>query len=84
MYFGISVYFKNYRNTLWQLVNSSISGSTLLGNPSDVYLTGTMFFWMTVAMCLCTPATAYIYLPIFHRLQVVSANQVRTAHMCVL
>lgn len=56
--------------------NSSISGSTLLGTPADVYLTGTMFFWMTISMFLCTPATSYLYLPIFHRLQVISANEV--------
>lgn len=57
-------------------VKSSISGTTLLGTPSDIYLNGTMFFWFGLAMLLCTPATSYIYLPIFHRLQVVSANQV--------
>ncbi|XP_046643614.1 sodium-coupled monocarboxylate transporter 1-like [Daphnia pulicaria] len=57
------------------LAASSISGTTLLGTPADVYLTGTMYLWMPLAMFLCTPATGYLYLAMFHRLQVVSANQ---------
>ncbi|XP_032776975.2 sodium-coupled monocarboxylate transporter 1 [Daphnia magna] len=57
------------------LAASSISGTTLLGTPADIYLTGTMYSWMPLAMFLCTPATGYLYLSVFHRLQVVSANQ---------
>lgn len=55
---------------------SSFSATTLLGGPTDVYMNGTMYLWFISSVLLCTPVACYIYLPIFHRLQIVSANQV--------
>ncbi len=55
---------------------SSFSATTLLGGPTDIYTNGTMYLWFISSVLLCTPIANYIYLPIFYRLQLVSANQV--------
>lgn len=57
------------------LAASSFSATTLLGGPTDVYMNGTMYLWFIFSVALCTPIASYIYLPVFHRLQIVSANQ---------
>lgn len=57
------------------LAASSLSATTLLGTPSDVYLTGTMYWWIVVGAAIAIPSAAYLYLPIFFKLQVVSANE---------
>ncbi|XP_045025652.1 sodium-coupled monocarboxylate transporter 1 isoform X2 [Daphnia magna] len=57
------------------LAASSFSATTLLGGPTDVYMNGTMYLWFIFSVVLCTPIASYIYLPVFHRLQIVSANQ---------
>ncbi|KAI9564252.1 hypothetical protein GHT06_007990 [Daphnia sinensis] len=57
------------------LAASSFSATTLLGGPTDVYMNGTMYLWFIFSVVLCTPIAGYIYLPVFHRLQIVSANQ---------
>ncbi|XP_046643006.1 sodium-coupled monocarboxylate transporter 1-like isoform X2 [Daphnia pulicaria] len=53
----------------------SISATTLLGAPTEVYLNGTMYIWLTVSAVLSIAAATQLYLPIFHRLKIVSANQ---------
>ncbi|EFX77081.1 hypothetical protein DAPPUDRAFT_106304 [Daphnia pulex] len=57
------------------LAASSFSATTLLGGPTDIYTNGTMYLWFISSVLLCTPIASYIYLPIFYRLQLVSANQ---------
>ncbi|XP_046643004.1 sodium-coupled monocarboxylate transporter 1-like isoform X1 [Daphnia pulicaria] len=57
------------------LAASSISATTLLGAPTEVYLNGTMYIWLTVSAVLSIAAATQLYLPIFHRLKIVSANQ---------
>ena len=44
--------------------------------PADVYLTGAMVFWNPVGAGIATLTASYFLLPIFHRLEVVSVNQV--------
>ena len=56
---------------------SSLSATTLLGTPSDVYLTGTMYWWIVVGAAIAIPSAAYLYLPIFFKLHIISANEVR-------
>lgn len=48
---------------------SSISASALLGIPTDVYLTGSMYWWIIVAAGLSIPVSVYVYLPFYHQLQ---------------
>ncbi len=61
---------------IWIFHFSSLSATTLLGGPTDVYLNGTMYLWFAVTIILSVPVASYVYMPIFHRLQIVSANQV--------
>lgn len=55
--------------------NRILSATALLATPTDVYLTGTMHWWIIVGAFLAIPATTCLYLPVFHELQVISANQ---------
>ena len=56
----------------------TLSAASMLGVPTDVYLNGTMYIWAIAALVLCIPMASYLYLPVFHQLQVVSAN-----HVCI-
>lgn len=57
------------------LVASHISATTLLGVPADVYAYGTQY-WMIIIPVTCVAlALVYIYLPVYHDLQVVSSFQ---------
>jgi len=48
----------------------------MLGAPTDVYTTGTMYWWTVPALFIGVPIAAYVYLPIYHQLEIVSINQV--------
>lgn len=55
---------------------SFFSASTLLGTPAEVYLRGTQY-WMSVWGSMFAPAAgAYLFGPLFRRLQLVSVYQV--------
>ena len=64
--------------TISTMLISTLSATTLLGAPSDVYLTGTMYTLISAGAVIAVPIAAYLYLPIFFDLQVVSANEVFT------
>jgi Na+/proline symporter len=53
-----------------------MSAITLLGNPSEMYRYGTQFFVIGLAYFFLTPITAYLYMPVFHRLELTSAYEV--------
>ena len=55
---------------------SFMSAITLLGTPAEMYQFGTMYWLIAVSFFLVMPATNYLYLPIFYRLQVTSAYEV--------
>lgn len=57
------------------LAASSLSASTLFSVPTDVYLTGSMYWWIIIAVGLSIPVSLYIYFPIYHQLQLVSIHQ---------
>ena len=60
------------------LIASFISAIALIGYPAEMYQFGTMYWLITLAFFLVMPATNYLYLPIFYRLQVTSAYEVET------
>jgi sodium-coupled monocarboxylate transporter 8/12 len=62
------------------LLAGFMSGITILGNPSEVYNYGTMFWWSGIAYTLVTVATANIFIPLFLSLQVTSAYEVLLIH----
>ena len=58
------------------LIASFMSAITLLGTPAEIYQYGTMYWLVALSFFLVMPATNYLYLPIFYRLQVTSAYEV--------
>lgn len=48
----------------------------MLGTPTDVYLTGAMLFWMPVGFGIGALISAYVYLPLFQDLGILSISQV--------
>lgn len=48
----------------------------MVGVPTDVYLTGAMMFWWIISVAIGVPIAAYVYLPLFQDLGLVSINQV--------
>jgi Na+/proline symporter len=60
------------------LIASFISAIALIGYPAEMYQFGSMYWLITLAFFLVMPATNYLYLPIFYRLQVTSAYEVET------
>jgi Na+/proline symporter len=62
------------------LIASFMSAITLLGTPAEIYQYGTMYWLVALSFFLVMPATNYLYLPIFYRLQVTSAYEVIHFH----
>lgn len=54
-----------------------MSAITLLGNPAEMYNYGTQFVLIGVAYLLTTPIAAYLFMPVYHRLGLTSAYEVR-------
>lgn len=50
------------------LTATFISALTLLGNPTEIYTNGTMFYWIVVAMLISTVSSAHLFLPVFYNL----------------
>ncbi|XP_069191853.1 sodium-coupled monocarboxylate transporter 2 [Procambarus clarkii] len=57
------------------LIASFMSAITLLGIPSEVYQFGLSYSLCSFSYMLVMPAAAYLYLPVFHELQVISAYE---------
>ena len=59
------------------LVASFISAITVLGTPAEVYIYGSMFWLFGVSYILTGIVVTRLFLPVFFRLEVTSANEVR-------
>lgn len=57
------------------LMASFISAAYLLGNASEIYTNGTMYFMVFLSYFLVVPVTAYLYMPIFYNLNVCTAYE---------
>lgn len=57
--------------------SSFISGITILGIPTEIYSYGTQY--MVAILCFFTVGIicAYVFLPVFYKLQVISVYEVR-------
>ncbi len=55
---------------------SAVSTTSMLGMPTDVYLTGAMMFWMIIAYTIGALVGTFVYMPLFQELGVLSINQV--------
>ncbi|XP_037772457.1 sodium-coupled monocarboxylate transporter 1-like [Penaeus monodon] len=57
------------------LIASFMSAITLLGTPSEVYQFGFLYWLIGFSYFLVMPSAAYLYFPVFHKLQVTSAYE---------
>ncbi|KFB37462.1 hypothetical protein ZHAS_00004599 [Anopheles sinensis] len=57
------------------LVASWISGISLLGTSTEIYVYGTQYCYIVVAVVLMGFVLHYIFLPVFHDLQITSAYE---------
>ncbi|GLH11439.1 Putative sodium-dependent multivitamin transporter, partial [Gryllus bimaculatus] len=57
------------------LIASFISGITLLGTPTEIYLHGTQYTFIAIGVLLMAFVLAYAYLPVFHNLQLTSTYE---------
>lgn len=54
-----------------------MSTQAMIGVPTEVYLTGVMMLWTPVTMAIAVPVAAFIFLPLFQDLEILSINQVK-------
>ena len=57
------------------LVASFMSAITLLGTPAEIYVSGSQFVIICLAMPLVMAATAHLYLPVYQQLHLATAYQ---------
>ena len=58
------------------LLASFLSAITLLGTPSEIVIYGTQYWMICVSYCLVIPIAAYIFIPVFYRLELTSVFEV--------
>ncbi len=59
------------------MCSSFMSAVFILGTPSEYYYYGADFYYLSIAYLTALPISAHIYLPVFHRLKLTSAYEVR-------
>uniref|UniRef100_A0AAG5CYA8 Sodium/solute symporter n=1 Tax=Anopheles atroparvus TaxID=41427 RepID=A0AAG5CYA8_ANOAO len=57
------------------LVASWISGISLLGTSTEIYVYGTQYCYIIIAIVMMAFVLHYIFLPVFHELQITSAYE---------
>ncbi|KAG0410613.1 hypothetical protein HPB47_012270 [Ixodes persulcatus] len=57
------------------LMASFISAAFLLGNATEIYANGTMYFMTVISYFITIPVTAHLYMPIFYNLPIVTAYE---------
>ena len=56
---------------------SWFSAISFLGDPVEVYYQGLMYWIIGIGYCVALPLVAHFFAPMFHKMKVVSANEVR-------
>jgi len=59
------------------LLASFMSAILLLGTPAEMVIYGTQYWIICISFFLVIPLAAYIFIPIFYRLQVTSVFEVK-------
>uniref|UniRef100_T1IR61 Sodium-dependent multivitamin transporter n=1 Tax=Strigamia maritima TaxID=126957 RepID=T1IR61_STRMM len=59
----------------FSLFASFISAPAILGIPVEVYTYGTSYWTMTLSFLIVLPVTAYLYMPVFHDLDLTSSYE---------
>lgn len=68
---GVSIYPVSF-----SLMASFMSSITLLGLSTEIYTYGTLFAFINLSYGIATAISAYLYLPVFYKLQATSAYEV--------
>lgn len=58
------------------LLASFMSAILLLGTPAEIVIYGTQYWMICISYCFVIPVAAYVFLPVFYRLQVTSVFEV--------
>jgi len=58
------------------LLASFMSAILLLGTPAEIVIYGTQYWMICISYCIVIPLAAYIFIPVFYRLQVTSVFEV--------
>ncbi|XP_049829722.1 sodium-coupled monocarboxylate transporter 1-like isoform X2 [Schistocerca gregaria] len=56
-------------------ISSHVSGSTLVGVPSEIYLYGSVYTWICLSVILFSIVTNFVFLPVFFELQLTSTYE---------
>lgn len=54
-----------------------MSTQAMIGVPTEVYLTGAMMLWTPLTIAIAVPFAAFIFLPLFQDLEILSVNKVK-------
>ena len=58
------------------VVATFMSAIAVLGTPAEIYNFGTMFWWFGLAYAICCLLVAFLYMPVFYKLQITSVFEV--------
>ncbi len=58
------------------IVATFMSAITVLGTPAEFYNFGTMFWWFGLAYTIVSLLVAYVYMPVFYKLEITSVYEV--------
>lgn len=65
---------KKFYNRLYLF--SWVSGITVLGNPTEMYFYGTKYMFVCIGIILTGVASAFVFLPVFHEMELSSTYEV--------
>lgn len=65
------------------LVATFISGITLLGTPTEVYLYGTQYCYIIISLAIIAIVMHFAVIPVFHNLQITSTYEVSIHFMYI-
>ena len=49
-----------------------LSALTVLGTPAEIYVNGTMYYWIILGMLIATAGAAHVFVPVFYELNLTS------------
>ena len=58
------------------LLASFMSAITLLGMPAEMVVYGTQYWMICISYCFVIPIAAYVFIPVFYRLELTSVFEV--------
>lgn len=62
------------------LLASFLSAVSVLGIPAEIYYNGTMYWLIIIGFVIAYAMAAHAFIPVFHRLQITSINEVRNQY----